>query len=115
MRNSFMFIAIAASLAGTACAGSSVRSETTRVSRVSVGGLGGLWISSPAVASEGEIRVASREEEPTSDLWIKKAPELDPAAFPEKQTPRLDYALQRLTPGSTATFVEVSKQNRARQ
>jgi len=116
MRSSSLFIAIALSVSGLACASSSVQTETTRISRVSAGeGLGGLWVASQEAQPEGDVRVASQNDEAVSDLWIKKGSELNAEDMPRQDTPRLDWALSRLTPASASTFVTASHPAKARQ
>jgi len=40
---------------------------------------------------------------------------LDTESMPRQETPRLDWALSRMTPTSTSTFVEVSQPTKTRQ
>lgn len=116
MRSSSLFIAIALSASGLACASSSVQTETTRLSRVSAGeGLGGLWVASQDAQPEGDIRVAHQNDEAVSDLWIKTGSELKTEDMPRQETPRLDWALSRMTPASASTFVAASQPTKARQ
>ncbi|MBT8469157.1 MAG: hypothetical protein KJN97_10440 [Deltaproteobacteria bacterium] len=116
MRSSSWFIAIALSVSGLACAGSGVQTDTTRLSRLSAaGGLGGLWVGSQEAQPEGDIRVAYEGDDAKSDLWMKKAPELNIENVREKHTPRLDWVLNRMTSDTTSTFVEASDPTKARQ
>jgi len=116
MRSSSLFIAIALSVSGLACAGRGVQIDTTRMSRHSAeGGLGGLWVGSQEAQSHGDIQLTYRGDDATSDLWMKRGPELNTENMREKQTPRLDWALNRLTPDTTSTFVEASHPTKARQ
>ncbi len=115
MRNSTLLIAIALSVSGTACAGYGAHTETTRVARFSsVQGLGGLWVGSQESLPEGEILVARHADEARSDLWMKDHAESTAEEMPRQQTPRLDWAIHRLTPGTTSSFVESSQSTRAR-
>lgn len=116
MRSSSLFIAIALSVSGLACASSGVQTETTRLSRVSAGeGLGGLWVASREAPPEGDVRVAHQDDEAVSDLWIKNGSKLNAEDKPRQDTPRLDWALSRLTPASTLTFVAASHPTKTRQ
>jgi len=116
MRSSSLFIAIALSVSGLACAGSGVQIDTTRLSRLSAErGLGGLWVDSQEAQSEQDIQLTYRGDDAMSDLWVKRGPELNTENMPEKQTPRLDWVLNRLTTDATSTFVEASDPTKARQ
>jgi len=116
MRSSPLFIAIALSVSGLACASSSVQTETTRLSRVSAGeSLGGLWVASQEAQPEGDVRVAHQNDEAVSDLWIEADTQLNAEDMPRPDTPRLDWALSRLTPASTSTFVAASHPTKAHQ
>lgn len=115
MRNSTLTTAVTLSLSVTACAGSVAQTETTRVSRISVAqGLDGLWVGSKEAQPEAEILVARHDDEARTDLWMKTGTESIPEAMPRQQTPRLDWALHRMTPSSTWSFVESSRPSRAR-
>ena len=115
MRNSPLFIAIALSVSGLACAGSSAQTQTMRLSRVSAEqGLDPLWVGSQEVRSNEEVQLAYQSEEATSDLWMKRGPDSNTDNIPEKQTPRLDWVLNRITPDATSTFVEASHPSKGR-
>lgn len=116
MRSSSLFIAIALSVSGLACAGSGIQTETTPWSRLSAdGGLGSLWGGSQEAQPEGDIQVAYQGDDATIDLWMKRGPELNTENVREKHTPRLDWVLNRLTLDTTSTFVEASHPSKARQ
>ena len=114
MHRSTWLVAIALSVSGSACAKSGTQTSTQPLSHRLAGGLGGLWVATPDPQPEGEVRIASQDDQ-KADLWMKRSTEENPDALPVRQSPRLDYVIRRVTPDSTTTFLRASTQTNARQ